>query len=133
VKYSTDITDEIFIDVSYTRLSAQDKDGIDLRRRVKDSYKFATDYYFSDELSFNLNGEYVGERYDDMLSVKDPSKTKGRQTGKYLVMNFVTNYNITKNLKTYMKVNNILNRYYQVVDGYSSSPRAVYVGLNAKF
>ena len=133
VKYSTDITDEIFIDVSYTRLSAQDKDGIDLRRRVKDSYKFATDYYFSDELSFNLNGEYVGERYDDMLSVKDPSKTKGRQTGKYLVMNFVTNYNITKNLKTYVKVNNILNRYYQVVDGYSSSPRAIYVGLNAKF
>ena len=68
-----------------------------------------------------------------MLSVKDPSKTKGRQTGKYLVMNFVTNYNITKNLKTYVKVNNILNRYYQVIDGYSSSPRAVYVGLNTKF
>ena len=132
-KYSTDITDELFINISYTHLSAKDKDGIELRRRVKDSYKFATDYYFNDVLKFNLNGEYVGERYDDMLSVKDPSKTKGRQTGKYLVMNFVTNYEITDKISTYLKINNIFDKYYQVVDGYSSSPRAFYGGLNMKF
>jgi len=133
LKYSTDITDELFINISYTHLSAKDKDSIELRRRVKDLYKFATDYYFNDVLKFNLNGEYVGERYDDMLSVKDPSKTKGRQTGKYLVMNFVTNYEITDKISTYLKINNIFDKYYQVVDGYSSSPRAFYSGLNMKF
>jgi len=133
LKYSTDITDELFINISYTHLSAKDKDGIELRRRVKDSYKFATDYYFNDVLKFDFNGEYIGERYDDMLSVKDPSKTKGRQTGKYLVMNFVTNYEITDKISTYLKINNIFDKYYQVVDGYSSSPRAFYSGLNMKF
>ena len=133
LKYSTDITDELFINISYTHLSAKDKDGIELRRRVKDSYKFATDYYFNDVLKFDFNGEYIGERYDDMLSVKDPSKTKGRQTGKYLVMNFVTNYEITDKISTYLKINNIFDKYYQVVDGYSSSPRAFYSGINMKF
>ena len=132
-KYDTDITEDIFIDFSYTRLSAKDKNGIDLRRRVRDSYKLSTDYYLNDEVNFNLNGEYVGERYDNMLSVKKPSQTRGRQTGKYLVMNFVANYDVTNKVSTYLKVNNILDKYYQVVDGYSSSPRAFYSGLNAKF
>ncbi|NPA60612.1 MAG: TonB-dependent receptor [Epsilonproteobacteria bacterium] len=132
-KYNQTIMDDLFVNFSYTRLSAKDKNGIDLRRRVKDTYKFSTDYYVNDDLHLNLNGEYLGERYDDMLSVKDPSKTKGRQTGKYLVMNFVTNYDITNKVSTYLKVNNILDKYYQVVDGYSTSPRAFYIGLNAKF
>ncbi|MEA2099816.1 MAG: TonB-dependent receptor [Campylobacterota bacterium] len=132
-KYATAITDDLFVDFSYTRLSAKGKDGIDLRRRVKDTYKMLSDYYFNDELNFNLNGEYIGERYDDMYSIKDPSKTRGRQTGKYLLMNFVTNYDIKKDISTYFKVNNIFDKYYQVVDGYSSSPRAFYIGLNAKF
>jgi vitamin B12 transporter len=132
-KCTSDITDDIFIDFSYTRLSAKDKNGIELRRRVKDTYKMAVDYYFNDDLIFNLNGEYIGERYDNMLSATNPSQTRGRQTGKYLVMNFVTNYNITKKVTMYVKVNNVLDKYYQVVDGYSTSPRAFYVGLNAKF
>ncbi len=129
-KYTRAITDDIFINLSYTRLSAKDKDGIELRRRVKDSYKMVTDYYFNDELNFNLNGEYVGERYDNMGATQEE---RGRQTGKYLVMNFVTNYEIKKDMNAYIKVNNIFNRYYQVVDGYSSSSRAFYLGFNAKF
>ncbi len=130
LKYTTDITDELFIDFSYTYLSAKDKDGIDLRRRVKDTYKMAADYYLSDSLTFNLNGEYIGERYDNM---GDTQAKRGRQTGEYLVMNFVTNYDITKDTSAYVKVNNIFDKYYQVVDGYSTSPRAFYTGLSAKF
>jgi len=133
LKYTTNITDDIFLNISYTRLSAKDKDGIDLRRRVKDTYKMTTDYYYNDDLIFNLNGEYIGERYDNMYSASNPSQTRGRQTGKYLVMNFVTNYEIRKDITTYVKINNIFDKYYQVVDGYSTSPRAFYLGINAKF
>ncbi|MEA1955568.1 MAG: TonB-dependent receptor [Campylobacterota bacterium] len=133
LKYTTNITDDIFINLSYTRLSAKDKDDIDLRRRVKDTYKMATDYYFNEELGFHLNGEYIGERYDNMYSISNPTQTRGRQTGKYLVMNFVTNYDIKRDITTYLKVNNIFDKYYQVVDGYSTSPRAFYVGFNVKF
>ncbi len=133
LKYKTDITENLFMDFSYTRLSAKDKDGIDLRRRVKDTYKLSTYYYLNDKLNFNLDAQYIGERYDNMYSVTNPSQTRGRQTGKYLVANFVTNYEMTNKISTYLKVNNIFDRYYQVVDGYSTSPRAFYAGLNVKF
>ena len=133
LKYKTDITENLFMDFSYTRLSAKDKDGIDLRRRVKDTYKLSTYYYLNDKLNFYLDAQYIGERYDNMYSVTNPSQTRGRQTGKYLVANFVTNYEMTNKISTYLKVNNIFDRYYQVVDGYSTSPRAFYAGLNIKF
>ena len=132
-KYKTDITEYLFMDFSYTRLSAKDKDGIDLRRRVKDSYKLSTYYYLNDKLNFNLDAQYIGERYDNMYSKSKPNQTRGRQTGKYFVANFVTNYDITNKISTYLKINNIFDRYYQVVDGYSSSPRAFYIGFNMKF
>ena len=80
-----------------------------------------------------MDAQYIGERYDNMYSVTNPSQTRGRQTGKYLVANFVTNYEMTNKISTYLKVNNIFDRYYQVVDGYSTSPRAFYAGLNVKF
>ena len=132
-KYGTEIGDDFYFDLSYTYLSAQDKNGIDLRRRVKDSYKISADYYLNEELNLNFNGEYIGERYDDMLSAKDPKKTRGRQTGKYFVGNMVANYELNDKINGYLKVNNIFDKYYQVVDGYSTSPRAFYVGMGAKF
>ena len=36
-------------------------------------------------------------------------------------------------LKIYLKCDNLTNKYYQTVNGYATSPRAYYVGLNAKF
>jgi vitamin B12 transporter len=132
-KYATEIGERLYFDLSYTYLLARDKNGIDLRRRVKDSYKISADYYINEALNLNFNGEYIGERYDDMLSIKDPNKTKGRQTGKYFVGNMVANYNINEKIDTYFKVNNIFDRYYQVVDGYSTSPRAFYLGMRAEF
>jgi vitamin B12 transporter len=68
-----------------------------------------------------------------MLSVENSKKTKGRQTGKYFLANTVLNYELSNNMSTYLKVNNIFDKYYQVVDGYSTSPRAFYVGINAEF
>ncbi len=131
-KYATAIGEDFYLDLSYTYLSAKDKNDIDLRRRVKDTYKISTDYYFNDSFNLNFNGEYIGERYDDMLSIKDPNKTRGRQTGKYFVGNMVANYEFSDKINTYLKINNIFDRYYQVVDGYSTSPRAFYIGVNAE-
>ncbi|NOZ90746.1 MAG: TonB-dependent receptor [Epsilonproteobacteria bacterium] len=132
-KYSSAVGNDFYYDLSYTYLLAKDKNGIDLRRRVKDTYKISMDYYFNEKVNLNFNGEYIGRRYDDMLSIKDPTKTKGRQTGEYFVGNIVTNYEFNNNSNIYLKVNNIFDRYYQVVDGYSTSPRAFYIGLNTNF
>jgi vitamin B12 transporter len=68
----------------------------------------------------------VGKRYDGMGNTK-------RQTGKYFLANFVTNYKMQDNISAYFKVENIFDRYYQIVDGYSTSPRAYYMGFDLKF
>jgi len=95
-KYSSLLGDDILLDLSYTFLLAKDKNGIDLRRRVRDTYKISMDYYISEALTLNFNGEYIGKRYDDMLSIKDPTKSRGRQTGEYFVGNLVANTNLAK-------------------------------------
>ncbi len=113
------------LSVKYINQSAKDGDGKDLQRREKEKMNFSADYFGIKAFNFNLNGEYVGERYDDL------AKTK--QTGKYTVLNTVVNYEYKRNLNLYLKINNIADKNYQEVDGYATSPRAYYVGLNAKF
>jgi len=43
--------DDILLDLSYTFLLAKDRNGIDLRRRVRDTYKISMDYYISEALT----------------------------------------------------------------------------------
>jgi len=113
------------LSVKYMNQSAKDGDGNDLQRREKEKVNFSADYFGIKKFNFNLNGEYVGNRYDDL------AKTK--QTGKYKVFNTVVNYEYKKNINLYLKIDNVTDKLYQVVDGYASSPRAYYVGVNATF
>ncbi len=125
-EYSRNITEEILLSINYTILSAKDKDGESLARRPKSSAKLSLDYYPADELHIGLFGEYIGERYDD-------ANDQGTQTGKYTVVNLVSNYDINKNFSVYAKVDNLFDTYYQSVDGYTTAPLSAYVGINAKF
>jgi vitamin B12 transporter len=45
----------------------------------------------------------------------------------------VANYDINRNLTMYAKVDNLFDKYYQVVDGYATAPLSAYVGLKASF
>ena len=121
-----DIVEDTFLNVSYTSLDAKDNKGRDLARRAKDSVKFGVDYYGIAKTHLNLNGEYIGDRYDLV------NKT-GAETGNYAVFNSVADYEINKTFSTYLKVNNIFDRYYQTIDGYATAERSAYVGLKAKF
>ncbi|MFZ9660127.1 MAG: TonB-dependent receptor plug domain-containing protein [Arcobacteraceae bacterium] len=113
------------LSLKYINQSAKDGDGNDLQRREKEKVNFSADYFGIKAFNFNLNGAYIGERYDDL------AKTK--QTGKYIVLNTVVNYEYKRNLNLYLKINNIADKNYQEVDGYATSPRAYYVGVNATF
>lgn len=123
--YRQEVASAILLSLNYTRLSAKDKDGIDLARRAKENLKFGVDYYGLEKLHLGLYGEYVGERYDDQ------GKTK--QTGRYTVANAIVNYDLTPSVRLYAKIDNITDKYYQSIDGYATSPRAFYAGLRASF
>lgn len=124
--YKKDILKDLFMSLNYTHLSAVNGDDEVLRRRPKDQVDMGFDFYGIKNTHININGSYIGTRYDD-------DDKQDRQTGRYTVWNSVVNYDINKNLKTYLKIDNLFDKYYQTVDGYSTSPRAFYVGLKATF
>ncbi|MEA3513387.1 MAG: TonB-dependent receptor [Campylobacterota bacterium] len=128
LNYKKDILDDLFLAINYTKIDAKDKDGKTLGRVPEELLKLSVDYYGIKNTHINVNGEYVGDRWD-----MNGEPTDGAKTGKYTVVNAVTNYDINKDLKIYLKVDNVTDKYYQTVDGYATSPRAYYIGLNAKF
>ncbi|MCD6433555.1 MAG: TonB-dependent receptor, partial [Sulfurimonas sp.] len=126
LEYSQNITNSLLVSLNYSLLSSKDKDGKNLARRAEETIKAGIDYYPLDALHIGVFGEYIGKRYND-------SDDGGQQTGRYSVVNLVTNYDISQNFSIYAKVDNIFDTYYQVVDGYATAPLSAYVGINAKF
>jgi len=126
VAYNSTLFDTLATNLSYTKLSAENKDGQELGRRADESIKFGLDYYGIEDLHLGLNGEYVGERFDR-------NNKQGQQTGKYTIANFTANYEWDKHLSFYGKVDNITDKYYQTIDGYATSPRAFYTGMKLTY
>ena len=97
-----------------------------MARRPDETFNFGVDYYGIDKLHIGAYGEYIGERYDAL------GKT-GAQTGKYTVVNLVTDYEISKSTSMYFKIENLFDREYQLVDTYAAAPRSLSVGLKTTF
>jgi vitamin B12 transporter len=126
VAYQKEVFDDILLSTNYTKLSASDKEGKTLARRADQSVKFGIDYYGIDKLHLGIQGQYVGERFDR-------ADKQGQQTGKYMTADFTVNYDYDKQMSFYGKVVNITDRYYQSVDGYAATPRAMYAGIKLSY
>lgn len=124
--YRKDIVEDTFVNLNYTHLSTEDNQDKDLARRAKDVIGYGVDYYGISKFHFNVNGQYVGDRYDGA------GKT-GAETGNYTLWNSVVNYDINKTFSTYVKVDNLFDKYYQTIDGYATAERSAYLGLKANF
>lgn len=126
LEYMHVLSQNLLLNSSFTRLSAKNDEGQNLQRRARFTFKTSLDYYATHALHLNLNASYVGTRYN---GVNDT----GVQTGRYTVWNGVVNYDINSYMKVYAKLDNITDKIYQIVDGYATPRRSLYVGLKAKF
>ena len=129
IAYKNSIIEDVFINLSYTNLSAKDSKDKKLQNRPSNKFNFGVDYYGLKDFHFNINGEYIGTRQSVNFDYNKPDV----KTGNYTVWNAVVDYDISKNFSTYLKLDNIFNKDYQIVDGYATSQRAAYVGLKASF
>ncbi len=125
-KYTNEIFQDTLLSLNYTHLSAEDEDKEPLARRPKRQLGFSLDYYGFSKLHLNLNGSYVGTRYDK-------ANNSGEQTGRYTLFNSVINYEFDKKTKLYLKLENLTDKYYQTIDGYATAGRSIYVGLKVDF
>ncbi|MDX4037348.1 TonB-dependent receptor domain-containing protein [Aliarcobacter skirrowii] len=126
IAYKNEVVEDTFLNLSYTNLSAKNDKDEYLARRAKNKFNFGVDYYGLKDFHFNINGEYIGTRYDKV-------NKQGASTGNYTIWNAVVDYDISKNFSTYLKLDNIFNKDYQIVDGYATSQRAAYLGIKASF
>lgn len=126
IAYKNYITQDVLLNFNYTNLSAKNDKDEYLAKRAKNKVGFGVDYYGLKDFHFNVNGEYVGTRYDRI-------DQQGAKTGNYTIWNVVVDYDINKTFSTYVKLDNIFDKDYQVVDGYATSQRAAYLGLKASF
>lgn len=131
LSYSKNILEDTLFNINYTWLKAKNSDGEFLAKRPKTTVKFGVDYYGFTNLHLNLNGEYIGTRYNR-------DNLEGDQTGRYTVFNAVANYDIKKDTKIYLKVDNLTDKYYTTSTNnsnhiYATSPRAYYVGIKYNF
>lgn len=121
------IGSSIALRAGYTYLSkCENALGQELRRRPKEELKASLDYYGIENLHLGFNANYVGTRYD-------LDNQAGRQTGRYTLLGFIANYKVNDAVQVFAKVNNLTDKEYQVTDGYATSPRAWYAGLQASF
>ena len=126
IGYDDYFFDSLGVHATYTYLKTEDAKGKELARRPKNQIDAQATYYVDNDFDLGLNAQYIGERYDQ-------ADKQGAQTGKYTVVNFVTNIKANKFITFYAKINNITDKYYQTVDGYATAGRSLYVGLNAKY
>jgi vitamin B12 transporter len=129
IAYKNEVIEDLLLNLSYTNLSAKDAKGDKLLNRPTNKFNFGVDYYGLKDFHFNVNGEYIGTRYSPNINWGNPDV----KTGNYTIWNAVVDYDVSKNFSTYVKIDNIFNKDYQIVDGYATSQRAAYVGLKASF
>ncbi|MDX4027801.1 TonB-dependent receptor plug domain-containing protein [Aliarcobacter skirrowii] len=129
IAYKNEVYEDIFLNLSYTNLSAKDSKDKKLQNRPTNKFNFGVDYYGLKDFHFNVNGEYIGTRYSPNSNWGDPDV----KTGNYTIWNAVVDYDISKNFSTYLKLDNIFNKDYQIIDGYATSQRAAYLGIKASF
>jgi vitamin B12 transporter len=118
-----DFFDEVFAKVTYTYLDAKDSEDKSIPQRAKNKVSYSFSWYPELDFTLNINGYYVGSKED----------YDGTQTGKYNVTNLVLNYDILPNLRGFLKVNNLFDRFYQEIHGYTTADRSYYVGIEAVY
>lgn len=129
IAYKNEVYEDIFLNLNYTNLSAKKVNGDKLENRPTNKFGFGVDYYGLKDFHFNVNGEYIGSRESVNFDYNKPNV----KTGNYTIWNAVIDYQANKNFSTYIKLDNMFNKDYQIVDGYATSQRAAYLGIKASF
>ncbi len=129
ISFNNEIYEDLLFGANYIKYDAKDKDGYQLAKRPKYVLGASLDYYGISSLHLGINAKHIGKRVEYTWGTHNISE----QTGKYTLIDTVANYDITKNLKTYLKIDNITDRIYQETAGYATYGRVYKVGLNAKF
>lgn len=111
------------LSLSFTQQTAKDDDGKWLARRPEQQANVSLDFYALANTRLGLETRYIGKTYDK-------ADQKGAQIGEYFVTDLTADYELTKHISLYGKVQNLFGEdYIPAVSGYEAdgvTPSYVY-------
>ena len=90
-----------------------------------DQWSMIVSYQPIDLLRINLEGRYVGSRFNDVNNLQ-PMRA-------FDVWNVFASYDVTNRVQTYLRVDNIFNEKYEEVLLFGTPVRSVFVGLKVNY
>lgn len=122
-------SDRVRIETGFTFMTTKDfQNDQEMPRRPAQKFYVESFFQVTDRLDIDIQVNYNGPRSDNLNTFSNTYKVKG-----YTVVNAVVNYDITKNYSVFARVENLFNKYYEEVRGYTMSPFGMYGGVKAKF
>lgn len=132
IGYNGQLTEQLSLYANYTYTKAEDSQGEQLARRPKHQANAGINYQINDAWSSNANIEYVGKRLNNYYNSATYQSTAVDMPS-YAVVNIGTHYQINKNMALYLNVNNVFDKSYENVIGYSQPGRSFYLGFKGSW
>lgn len=108
---------------TYTKLEANDANGVQLRRVPKDDLVIGLSTDLSDLLTADFSATNISGRAND----------SGIKMADYMLVDANINYALSDTMDLYLRVENLLDEQYQTSAGYGTSDRSFFVGLRASY
>lgn len=122
------INDRFALTAAYTYTDARNPAGGRLIQVPYHDLSLGLEAMVTDRLSASVNIKAQAGRRDN-----DPNTFAAGPMPDFGVVNLSVNYAINDRTEAYLKIDNVLDQDYQLINGYNTSGRAIYVGLQAKF
>ncbi|WP_201352914.1 TonB-dependent receptor plug domain-containing protein [Hydrogenimonas urashimensis] len=111
--------------LSYTYVDAKDRNDARLLRRPRHRVGASWSFFATDKLDVTIGMQYAADYLDVHYEGFIP---KTVQMGEYIVWNAVINYGLPEYGGFYLKLDNIFDEDYQVIDGYRTEGQSLYAG-----
>jgi vitamin B12 transporter len=123
ISYEKTLKENYLWGANFTYTDAKDKNNNRLLNRPRYTALTHLTYAPTKDFSITALGEYIGSRKD----------FSGVDTGRYFLAHMNAQYVVNKTWSIHGKIENILDKDYQEVDGYSTLGRSFYLGIKASF
>lgn len=117
------------LSASHTYTQSQNRvNDTDLLRRPKHQFNLANFYQYSREGNVGMNIRYSGKSRDaDHFTGVTVDKKS------YTLVDLMANYDVTPNVTAYGRLENLLDKRYEQIDGFGNAGRGLYVGARLSY
>lgn len=116
--------DRTNLGLAYTYSDAKRQTGTRIGLVPRHELTLTLEGEITDRLSAGASVKHVADRLNDFASVPMPD---------YTVVGVDASYQVSDTAEAYLRIENLFDEDYQTSEGYSTSGRAAFVGLRAKF